>query len=177
MEQPTNETNNPNNSSKVVSTVGKTIFAIFILILVIGGTIFIAKTKPEILGIQNQNIQADQDEIKSLLDEVSKIIVLPNGETPTIATVTELDKVKDQDFFKNAQNGDKILIYSQSKKAYLYRESEKRIIEVGVVNLGQPATDTENTESNNIQPEINPTVVPIPTNTTVPSTQPSSPLP
>ncbi len=70
---------------------------------------------------------------KQLIEDVSKIILLPTSEDPVIATIDDLEKVKDQPFFKNAQNGDKVLAYVQLKKAYLYRPSIKQIIEVGPI--------------------------------------------
>jgi energy-coupling factor transporter transmembrane protein EcfT len=114
------------------------IFLVFLVIAAsVGGTVYIARTNPKLLGIQNQTVDQTREEIERLVNEVGEIIVLPEGETPTLATVTNVDEVKGQLFFSNAQNGDKVLIYSVAGKAYLYRPSEKKIIEVGVVNLGQ----------------------------------------
>ncbi len=67
---------------------------------------------------------------------VGKLIVLPAEETPTLATVSDPDKLKDQSFFANAQKGDKVLVYSVSRKAILYRSSLNKIIEVAPINLG-----------------------------------------
>jgi hypothetical protein len=71
-----------------------------------------------------------QEENKSLLSKVYKIMDLPQDETPTIATVSDKDKLKDQDFFKNSENGDKILIFSNSKIAIMYRPSANKIMKV-----------------------------------------------
>jgi len=75
-------------------------------------------------------------EAKQLVNEVGKLMVLPTVEQPTVATVSDITKLADQPFFANAKNGDKVLIYTQSKKAILYRESINKIIEVAPVNLG-----------------------------------------
>lgn len=50
-------------------------------------------------------------------------------ETPTIATVSDITKLQGQPFFAKAQNGDKVYVYSNAKKAILYRPSENKIIE------------------------------------------------
>jgi hypothetical protein len=70
------------------------------------------------------------NETQSVIEDLSRIIVLPTDEEPTIATVTNLDTIQDQPFFRNAQIGDKVIIYSRSQKAILYRPSEKKLIEV-----------------------------------------------
>jgi hypothetical protein len=86
--------------------------------------------------IKNNPNQVAQDEVKSLIDEVGKLLVLPDNEQPTIATVTDLAKLKDQPFFAQAKVGDKVLIYTKAQKAILYDPVEKKIVEVAPVNLG-----------------------------------------
>ena len=63
-------------------------------------------------------------------------MVLPKDETPTLATVSDPEKLKDQRFFVNAVKGDKVLVYSLAKKAILYSPSLDKIIEVAPVNVG-----------------------------------------
>ncbi len=72
---------------------------------------------------------------RQLLSEVSARILLPQDETPTIAMVSDIDRLKDQPFFAGGQNGDVVLIYMNAKKAILYRPSEKKVIEVAPINL------------------------------------------
>jgi len=78
-------------------------------------------------------------QLKQLVNEVGKLILLPTGEQPRIATVSDITKLAGQPFFANAQNGDKVLIYTKAKEAILYRESINKIIEVAPVNLGSNA--------------------------------------
>lgn len=80
-----------------------------------------------------------QKEAEDLVKKVSKFILLPEGELPTIATVSDFEKLKDQPFFEKSQNGDKVLIYPQAKKAYLYRPSTDRLIDVTIVNVNSTA--------------------------------------
>src|SRR5258708_1604387 len=114
-------------------------FIIIALILILTGaaaTGLLIKQQPQILGLSKGTIQA-QSEASMLISQVGKLIDLPKDETPTIATITDISKLKDQPFFANAKNGDKVLIYTNAKKAILYRPSENRIIEVGAVNINQ----------------------------------------
>lgn len=69
-------------------------------------------------------------EVKKWAEIIGKNTELPHGETPTLATVTNKEKLGDQKFFQKAENGDKILIYPLAKQAYLFRPSLGKIIEV-----------------------------------------------
>ena len=68
--------------------------------------------------------------------EVGKLMILPTNETPTLATVSDPEKLKDQPFFANASKGDKVLVYSVARKAILYSPVLNKIVEVAPVNLG-----------------------------------------
>jgi hypothetical protein len=65
---------------------------------------------------------------KVFIDAVKKQISLPPGEEPMIATVTDKSKLQTQEFFKIAENGDKVLMYKHARKAFLYRPSTDRVI-------------------------------------------------
>jgi hypothetical protein len=72
---------------------------------------------------------------RELISEVSSRIMLPADERPTVAVVSDINRLKDQQFFSAGQNGDVVLIYMNARKAVLYRPAEKKIIEVAPVNL------------------------------------------
>lgn len=87
---------------------------------------------------------ASQKETQELVAKVSKLAVLPAGETPTVATVSDPAALKDQAFFAQAQKGDKVLIYTNSKKAILYSVTLNRILDVAPLNIGSTrAASTE----------------------------------
>jgi hypothetical protein len=74
------------------------------------------------------NSKTAENEAQVITEKITKFMDLPS-ETPTLATITDKDKLGEQTFFTNAQNGDKVLIYTQSKKALLYRPETSRVIE------------------------------------------------
>ena len=78
-----------------------------------------------------------QKELNIVIMAVGKLMVLPTDETPTMATVSDPEKLKDQAFFVNAKVGDKVLIYTKSKKAILYSPTQNKIVEVSPLNVNQ----------------------------------------
>ncbi len=83
---------------------------------------------------------ADAKEIDNLVETIGQFFALPEGEIPTLATVTDREKLAEQPFFQKAENGDKVLIYSQSGRAILYRPSNGKIVDVTTVNINPPTT-------------------------------------
>jgi len=90
--------------------------------------------------ILRENPQAvAQKEATDLIAKVGRLVVLPTGETPTIATVSDPAALKDQSFFASAQKGDKVFIYPQAKKAILYSVTLDKILDVAPLNIGTQA--------------------------------------
>ena len=140
-------------------------FVIFILVIAVGILYYSYRVRsktsrkdnsPELTEQISEGIE-DRDEVAELTAEVGKIMLLPD-ETPILATVTDLEKVKEQDFFSKAQLGDKVLVYMEAKKAILYRPSAKLIVEVGRVNeqmtQGQVAGENISDELPTSTPQI-----------------------
>jgi len=115
------------------------LFILLIAAIAAGGYIYFQyqQTQQELSKIKDNPRAIAQQEAKGLVDKVGKLIALPTGEEPTIATVTDVEKLKDQPFFAKAKNGDKVLIFTQAKRAILYRPSIDKIIDVAPVNIGQ----------------------------------------
>lgn len=98
--------------------------------------------------VQHQNAakdpqQAATQELADVIQKVQKHMYLPEKETPTLATVVDKEKLKSQPFFTSVANEDKILIYTQSKKAIVYRPSIDKIINAGPI----VTSETETTET------------------------------
>jgi len=111
--------------------------ALIVTILILGGSTYYFYSKYYEAKKQMINPQQLVDQQGAeIVSKVSLLMDLPN-EAPTIATVLDASKLQDQVFFKNAKNDDRVLIYTQAKKAVLYRPSTNKIIEVSPLNLGE----------------------------------------
>lgn len=96
--------------------------------------------------LKNNPTQVQQQEVAQLTEKVNKLYNLPE-ETPTIATVEDKDKLKDQPFFKDAQNNDKLLMFTNAKQAIIYRETDNKIINSGPIVISDTSS-AENTPKN-----------------------------
>lgn len=90
---------------------------------------------------------------EEIIEAVGKFVELPK-ETPTVSSIADVSKLKDQPFFAKAQNGDKVLVFAQAQRAIIYRPSINKIIEISTINTG-PNTSPEPTS---IQDSLTPTI-------------------
>lgn len=121
--------------------LGRKWLKILLALIIVAGIAWLAygyiNTKNQLEKLSSSGSSAGQTETEQLVDKVGKLVDLPTGETPTIATVNNAAKLKTQTFFANAQDGDKVIIYSKAARAILYRPSNNKIIEYrSNVNLG-----------------------------------------
>jgi hypothetical protein len=107
--------------------------ALLLITISIAGYFFYQYQKAQ-TELKTPSLKAQQ-EVTNIVDKVAKLIELPRNEIPTIATVSDKSKLKDQLFFANTENGDKVLIYQNAKKAILYRPSINKLIEVSTINV------------------------------------------
>ena len=144
------EEREPSRKRRGLSPLQKRLLLVLLAILLIAGassffTISYLRINPEPFGLLKGPVLLKIEE-KVLVAKISKSLALPSDEDPTVATVTDPEKLSGQFFFKDAKRGDKLLIYQNAKKVILYRPSENRVVEVGVVDLNQqPGTNNLNT--------------------------------
>ena len=79
---------------------------------------------------QNTEKDIKEKEVSTLVEKVSSLYLFPVGESPTIATVSDPEALKNQSFFISSQKGDKVLIFTIAGKAILYRPSINKIIDI-----------------------------------------------
>lgn len=95
------------------------------------------KSNPDMIATQ---------ELASIVEKVGKLIELPTDETPSLATVEDIDSLKNEAFFSTAQNGDKLLLYTNEQLAILYRPSTDKIVKVAPLYLESETAETQEVE-------------------------------
>lgn len=126
---------------------------LLIIIGVVGGVYRLSQEnkqlKVEIQGLKEDPQKIAKEETAKIVALVGKLVILPEGEEPVLATVTDKEKLKDQPVFAKADNGDKILIYSMAQKAYIYNPTKNIIVDVVPVNMGDTPITISGTDVNN----------------------------
>lgn len=143
----------------------KNIFKSLVVIAVLGMvclTIFFYIKYQEAQDILSANTTSNSQELKDVMGKVSRHIMLPESESPTLATVSDVEKLRNQAFFLKAENGDKVLVFTEARKAILYRPRVDKIIEVSPITVDGSTGEQLNTSLNS--PSNNPTK-PLPTQT------------
>lgn len=77
-----------------------------------------------------------QAETRALVKKVGTLVVLPEEETPTVATVSDPDALKGQAFFDGAKKGYKVLIYPNAKKAILFDPFIEKVVNIAPLSMG-----------------------------------------
>jgi hypothetical protein len=98
--------------------------SILVIVLCLGYGVYFAWNKFEIPNYLNFRSSSSE----KLVKDVGKLVNLPQDESPSIMTVTNLESLSGQVFFREAEVGDKVLVYSKARKAILYRPSSKKVI-------------------------------------------------
>lgn len=168
--------------------IKKVVIFVGLIILIVGAAAYFFFFSPQkyfptpynkTAGAKNSDFNPKSPEAKALLSKIDQLIVLPAGEDPVIATVSDKSKLESQPFFANAKNGDKVIIYLKAKKAYLYDPIANKIIDVGPVALpsqeaAAPTNPPVPTASNLPTLNPSPTLHPSPTVALNPSASPSA---
>jgi hypothetical protein len=93
-----------------------------------------SQAKAAALAARAATPQPKSDESAAIVSRVRRLMAIPD-ETPTVATVTDPGRLKDQPFFSNAKLGDKALIFSAAQKVILYDPGADRIINVAPLTV------------------------------------------
>lgn len=125
----------------------KTLFPILLIALVVLAVVLDtqrrkAETELHNLTVRLQQLQgndtANQEKAKTVVDRVKKLMAIDTSVEPTVATIVDVEKLRQQNpFYNKAENGD-FLIVTQTR-AILYREEDNMILDVVPVQIEQQA--------------------------------------
>lgn len=87
-----------------------------------------------VIYVQNLRKGPNLDTVTVMTNVLSKHLILPKNEQPIIATVTDKSALKTP-FLREADDGDKIIIYEKARRVIIYRPSADRIVDIGPVEL------------------------------------------
>lgn len=126
-------------------------FVVFLLLVgALGGFVWSFTSYQDLKGqlakvssLEGQQ-EIDRIEIAQLLASVSQHIILPRDEEPTVATIQDIDAlVEQQEVFRGAENGDKVIVYSDI--AIIYSPTKDILIKVVPVFIEN--SDSEQAEA------------------------------
>jgi hypothetical protein len=110
------------------------------------------QTEQQLQEIRESTERSGQQVADEVLGKVRTHISLPDELEPTVATIIDVDRLREtSDFYKNAKNGDHLIL--TETRAILYDPEIDRIVDVVPVLLnpedtGAPAADDEGTNTN-----------------------------
>ncbi|MDH5533048.1 MAG: hypothetical protein OEX81_01315 [Candidatus Pacebacteria bacterium] len=91
-------------------------------------------------SIEGQQEVAKQ-EIRATVKKIGKLMTLPQGEEPVMATVINAKSLAtQQDFYKDATDGDKVIVYQKANKAILYNPTKNIVVNVDAFLINEAAT-------------------------------------
>lgn len=98
------------------------------------------QTRQELLLLSTPQGQQriSEQEVKQVLDQLGKLTLLPEEE-PVMATIIDAQYLATQSaFYQKSENGDKLVVFPQAKKAFIFSPSRNII-----VNSGPLITDAD----------------------------------
>lgn len=83
---------------------------------------------------QEQNIAQNKELAKQVLARVRKHFVLPEGPEPTVATIVDVEKLRESNvFYRKAENGHHLIL--TTNRAILYDPKKDVIVDVAPVQI------------------------------------------
>ena len=110
------------------------------LIIIFGGIIFLTSISLGILFYLRQKSSGDLVVSDPVVQKLGNLAELPDEE-PQIVTITDVSKLAKQAFFDKAANGDKIIIFKEAHKAYLFRPDQNKIINITTFNITEVSSE------------------------------------
>ena len=92
------------------------------------------KKEVEVLKDPSLAQRLNEEQTQELLTKVGKVLVLPQEKNPVVAIINDVELLaSNQDFYKDAHDGDKLIIYQNARKAIIFDEDANKVVNVGPV--------------------------------------------
>lgn len=123
---------------------------IIVVIIILAISLFLAFRYvslrwPELVGQKRDQAWEQRvylKEVEALSKKISRHLLLPTGELPQLRTIEDAKAASEaQSFFAGTENGDKVLIYVNARKAIIYSPSRDVVVNVGPVFVDEPNVD------------------------------------
>lgn len=126
------------------------VITIFVVV-VLGATYYFkfrvsSNTTEEAFALPTPGSAKATQDLNETLSAIDKLMELPKGDQPSLATVADKDQLKDEPFFDPSQNGDKVVIFPKAQLAILYRPSSNKIVSVSPIS-STPQNNTPTTQT------------------------------
>lgn len=118
------------------------LIALVLLVVVLDTQRRKAQTELKNLTVRLEQLQgnnaANQEKARSVVERVQKLMEIDVSVEPTVATIVDVEKLREQNpFYDKAENGDFLIV--TPTRAILYREEENIILDVVPVQIEQEA--------------------------------------
>ncbi len=128
-------TKKPSKSKKIRTLL---VLVVVLALVGFGGWSFYnyKQSQKEVLRLSTVEGQQEisEQKLEDLLARVKSHMILPEGEEPVVATISDVESLKkDNPFFEEAQDGDKVIVYVEARKAIVYSPERDLIVTVGPV--------------------------------------------
>ncbi len=100
--------------------------ALFVLLACYTAFYFYKKSK--VVTMKEENTA--QEQLEETLTLLGSIAILPAGDEPVLAIVSDPSQLKNDAFFVDSQIGDRVIIYPKIGRAFLYRPSVNKIVNI-----------------------------------------------
>lgn len=126
----------------------KSLLLILVVVLSLGSALYFWQDARDARSQTPEAVAArNQEETARVLGAVNEVLLTESETDPTVARIEDAEVLRgaNPDFYKNAQDGDYLILYPQ--RAIIYREAEDLVVNVApIINTSeiQPEENSEN---------------------------------
>lgn len=130
----------------------------FLMLALIGVAAFtlwqntqLKKQYDEVVNNPAASSKVQEEKARVTVDNLKKILKINGDEQPAVALIQDVTKTKEsnQEFYKDAENGDALIVYSS--RAIIYREKDNQIINIApIINPAAAGTGASSSSTSSV---------------------------